>query len=46
MFTVSLAYSNDAVGVVISPLNALMDEQVIYQKSTLSKIAFVDSLDP
>ena len=28
MFTVPLAYSNDAVGVIISPLNALMDEQV------------------
>ena len=28
MFTVLLAYSNDAVGVIISPLNALMDEQV------------------
>ena len=28
MFTVLLAYSNGAVGVIISPLNALMDEQV------------------
>lgn len=28
MFTVLLAYSNDAVGVIISPLNALMDKQV------------------
>ena len=47
MFTVPLAYSNDAVGVIISPLNALMDEQcVFYHKSTQSKIAFVDSLDP
>ena len=28
MFMVPLAYSNIAVGVIISPLNSLMDEQV------------------
>lgn len=28
MFLVPLAYSNVAVGVIISPLNSLMDEQV------------------
>ena len=28
MFMVPLAYSDSAIGVIISPLNSLMDEQV------------------
>jgi len=32
MFTPPLAYSSCAIGVIISPLNALMDEQVIVKK--------------
>ena len=35
MFLVLLAYSDTAVGVIVSPLNLLMDEQVIEQQFSL-----------